>query len=510
MPISAVVEKLFGWSDYFVEWTSNAAGISFTCTVLVWASVVDSRNGARKAALGACAFLVLCAGLRVVSASGAALQQLQIVSQVCNGLAGAPIALVPPVLSAAWFPQEERTTATGVMVTMNVGGGPSRAPQAAPALTLRPPRPPTPHPAALAQYLGQAVGFFLGPSVVPFRSSPSDPARRSACSANSDCSGGDGTQMCAADKHCETVCTLLPSPECDAMRSDLDTLFWAQGVAAIACLLLTAAYFPSAPPSPPSRTAALHARRDGSVAGAAGTAGAAGGAAAHDDFVAGIRQLLRHRRFWVLLLAFALPLGILSGWFAALGENLKSLGFDQANAGYIGAASILGGVVGGIAVPVLADWLAVRHGTPPPLKELIVYMYAGASVAFGCFALQCAEVLLPRTLGWIYVSAVVGGACLNGTIPLFYELCVETTFPIGEGSTEAFLVLLQNLVQTIFLAVPPSALGGTAWMNWSLALATPFFLVMLLPFKPQYLRYAIDHAHASHAPTAAAAAVAPS
>ena len=79
---------------------------------------------------------------------------------------------------------------------------------------------------------------------------------------------------------------------------------------------------------------------------------------------------------------------------------------------------------------------------------------------------------------------------MNGTIPLFYELCVETTFPIGEGSTEAFLVLLQNLVQSVFLAVPPK---GTAWMNWCLALVTPFFLLTLLPFKPQYRRYAIDH-----------------
>ena len=163
------------------------------------------------------------------------------------------------------------------------------------------------------------------------------------------------------------------------------------------------------------------------------------------------------------------------------------------DAGYIGAATLAAGVVAGIVVPAAADRYAERRRTPPPLKTLIVGMYSGASVAFILFALQCAKVgAVPRTLPWIYVTAVVGGACMNGTIPLFYELCVETTFPIGEGSTEAFLVLLQNVIQSLFLAVPPSAFGGTTWMNWCLSGATPAFLVILLPFRAEYKRHTID------------------
>ena len=69
---------------------------------------------------------------------------------------------------------------------------------------------------------------------------------------------------------------------------------------------------------------------------------------------------------------------------------------------------------------------------------------------------------------------------MNGTIPLFYELCVETTYPVGEGSTEAFLVLLQNVIQSAFLAVPPDNVGGTRWMNWCPSVAGFVFLITLL------------------------------
>ena len=233
VPISAVVEKLYGWSDYFVEWTSNTAGITFAVTVLAWAHVVDGHNGIRRGTALACCALVVNSWLRIPEWSlGLPLEAAMVVQAIANGLAGAPIALVPPVLSAAWFPVQERTSATGIMVTCN--------------------------------YLGQAVGFFLGPSVVPFRSSPGDAARHTSCDTNADCASlehlnvtrghdrGAAVAMCASDGRCETVCALRPSPECDSMREDLHALYWAQAAVAALCLCAVLAYFPSAAPSPPS------------------------------------------------------------------------------------------------------------------------------------------------------------------------------------------------------------------------------------------------------------------
>ena len=51
---------------------------------------------------------------------------------------------------------------------------------------------------------------------------------------------------------------------------------------------------------------------------------------------------------------------------------------------------------------------------------------------------------LPLTLAQVYASCVLGGAMLNGTIPLFYELAMETVYPIAEGSASGFLVRQTN------------------------------------------------------------------
>ena len=33
----------------------------------------------------------------------------------------------------------------------------------------------------------------------------------------------------------------------------------------------------------------------------------------------------------------------------------------------------------------------------------------------------------------MYISAIAGGLFINAPIPLYYEICVEALFPIGEG-----------------------------------------------------------------------------
>jgi len=91
----------------------------------------------------------------------------------------------------------------------------------------------------------------------------------------------------------------------------------------------------------------------------------------------------------------------------------------------------------------------------------------------------------------LYLAVILGGLCINGTIPLFYELAVETTYPIAEGSTTGFLVLIQNLIQSVFLAIPVNSLG-TQWMNWLLAAIIPAGTLWFCLFKEDYKRSRVD------------------
>ena len=53
----------------------------------------------------------------------------------------------------------------------------------------------------------------------------------------------------------------------------------------------------------------------------------------------------------------------------------------------------------------------------------------------------------------LYISSIAGGIFLNGTIPLFYELSCETSYPIAEGITGAFSTILDSMFGVLFLFI---------------------------------------------------------
>ena len=52
---------------------------------------------------------------------------------------------------------------------------------------------------------------------------------------------------------------------------------------------------------------------------------------------------------------------------------------------------------------------------------------------------------------WLYISAILGGCFINGSIPLFYELTIETTYPIAEGIPMAVVTTSNHLACLLFL-----------------------------------------------------------
>ena len=53
----------------------------------------------------------------------------------------------------------------------------------------------------------------------------------------------------------------------------------------------------------------------------------------------------------------------------------------------------------------------------------------------------------------LYKASVLGGFFVSGTIPLFYELTVETTYPVAEGVTTGLLTLINNTFTVGFLLI---------------------------------------------------------
>ena len=55
--------------------------------------------------------------------------------------------------------------------------------------------------------------------------------------------------------------------------------------------------------------------------------------------------------------------------------------------------------------------------------------------------------------GALYKSSILGGFFVSGTIPLFYELTVESTYPVAEGITTGALTIINNSFTVIFLVI---------------------------------------------------------
>ncbi|XP_010135856.1 PREDICTED: disrupted in renal carcinoma protein 2 homolog, partial [Buceros rhinoceros silvestris] len=151
--------------------------------------------------------------------------------------------------------------------------------------------------ASLLNYLGSAAAFLVGPLVVP---SP------------------NGTSHLL----------LLSQSNTEHIKDRIEAVLYAEFGMVSLIFSAALAYFPSRPPFPPSVAAAsqrLSYRRS-------------------------FCRLLSNFRFLMIALAYAIPLGVFSGWSGVLDLILTPVHVSQVDAGWIGFWSIVGGCVVGIAM----------------------------------------------------------------------------------------------------------------------------------------------------------------
>lgn len=91
-----------------------------------------------------------------------------------------------------------------------------------------------------------------------------------------------------------------------------------------------------------------------------------------------------------------------------------------------------------------------------------------------------------------YITSVVGGLCLNGSIPLFFELAVESSYPVAEGINTGAMTFSNNVYCLIFLSLPLIPNVGTSWMNWFLVASCVLCIPTMIIFKERYRRLEID------------------
>lgn len=130
----------------------------------------------------------------------------------------------------------------------------------------------------------------------------------------------------------------------------------------------------------------------------------------------------------------------------------------------------------------------VADKMPGMLARIIAIMYVIATLCMVWFSLICFSVI-PYSTVQVYISTTLVGVCMYSTYPLFFELSIETAFPIPEACTSAFLVMSQSAIQSVFLSLP---VGNGLWMNYVLMICPGLCSIVLLCFKEEYSRLHMD------------------
>ncbi|XP_015266338.1 PREDICTED: disrupted in renal carcinoma protein 2 [Gekko japonicus] len=289
--------------------------------------------------------------------------------------------------------------------------------------------------ASLISYLGGACAFLVGPLVVP---GPN----------------GSSTLPLASES----------SPE--YIKDRIEAVLYAEF--GIVALIFSAAlaYFPSRPPFPPSVAAAsqrLSYRRS-------------------------FCRLLSNPRFLMIALAYAIPLGVFSGWSGVLDWILTPAHVSQVDAGWIGFWSIVGGCVFGIALARFADFIRGM------LKLILILLLSGATLAAIWFTLTCVTTVihLPLTTATLYTSCILLGVFLNSSVPIFFELFVETVYPVPEGITCGVVTFLSNIFMGVLLFFLTFYHEEFSWFNWCLPGSCLLSLLLISCFRESYDRLYLD------------------
>jgi cyanate permease len=151
----------------------------------------------------------------------------------------------------------------------------------------------------------------------------------------------------------------------------------------------------------------------------------------------GMRLLFRNRDFLWLMVIFFIGLGVFNCVTTWIENILSPRGFSAEQAGISGGLMILGGVAGAIIMPVLSD--RYRRRIP-----FIMIALAGAT-------LSLAGITFSENYTLLLVSAAAFGFFLLSSGPIGFQYGAEVTFPVSEGTSNGFLLLMGQVSGIAFI-----------------------------------------------------------
>ena len=181
----------------------------------------------------------------------------------------------------------------------------------------------------------------------------------------------------------------------------------------------------------------------------------------------GLKNIFRYRDFNRLMLIFFIGLGVFNAVTTWIENILGPRGFNAVQAGTTGGLMIMGGILGALIIPMLSDHY--RRRIP-----FIIMALAGATLSLtGLSFASNYPVLL--------ISGAAFGFFLLSSGPIGFQYGAEITYPVSEGTSNGFLLLMGQASGIAFIFGMDyfkSPVNGS--MSIPLAALTGLMLISLL------------------------------
>ncbi|MEZ5001078.1 MAG: MFS transporter [Bacteroidales bacterium] len=181
----------------------------------------------------------------------------------------------------------------------------------------------------------------------------------------------------------------------------------------------------------------------------------------------GLKLIFRNRDFKWLMFIFFIGLGIFNAVTTWIENILSPRGFTVVQTGITGGLMIIGGIAGALVIPLLSD--RYRRRTP-----FILVALAGSTVSLTGIAFASNYFIL-------LVSAASFGFFLLSSGPIGFQYGAEVTYPVSEGTSNGFLLLMGQVAGIAFIFGMDffkSPVNGS--MSWPLAVMIGFMLLSLI------------------------------
>jgi predicted MFS family arabinose efflux permease len=166
------------------------------------------------------------------------------------------------------------------------------------------------------------------------------------------------------------------------------------------------------------------------------------------SLLAEMKSVLRMRNIVVLMALFFVGVGVFSGLIQWTESILSTRGVSSLNAGLIGAALLVSGIVGMVAISYIADKYSM-------LKRFVIVNTLVSAVFLFVFGFQAEFVVYA-------LSAVLIGFFLLSLAPIGLQISLETVGEARSGSA-ASIVWLASQVGALILIVLMSSLSSVTF-----------------------------------------------